>query len=643
MKNRGYIIVFLFSLFGFSSCNDWLEQKNLVGMSEEDTYSSDAGITSIVSNFYSRMKYWQDFATDDLSYDLSRWDESSDNSQYWTNAGNVNANYRAYYDYTLIRELNLHIRNLERFAQGKVSARNYAYYVSEARFLRAFVYFRLVTQNGGVPLITEVTEYTENPISLAKPRDKESRIYDFIAEEMDESLDGFGEATSRTRATKGAALALKCRAMLYAGTLACNYDKSAAKNLNLASGATGIDKSLAKTYLEKCLDAVAALEQLGYTLYRKETGYAENYAALFTAAPGSNPEVIFCKSYDGTNVKNNFTKYHIPRSQAVADKSGAQANPVLNLVNDYEIVSTRERADIDAYAGEEVTESMSSTSSTHRYVVYDHIDDIFKGRDPRLAGTVIYPGSTFRGKAVDLQAGLALPTGDGGYEFRAARTINEAGTATYEGEKLTGADGPLCDGEGNWYISHTGFLLRKWVDPTAGSEVNGASLVPYIVFRYGEALLNGAEAAFYLSRLGVATYNGRDTRELALSYINQLRNRAAGSAFEITADELTFDRIMNERRVELAFEDHRYYDMKRWRIADEYWHYDVESATAGIFVLWPYKIYAPGNPDHGKWIYRKMKAQHRAGEATLSFDNTMYYNSYPMDDGNPYVEKNPNH
>ncbi len=79
----------LLMLFGLASCSDWLEQKNLMGMSEEDAYSSDAGITSIVSNFYSRLKYWQDFATDDFSYDLSRWDESLDNSQYWANSGNV--------------------------------------------------------------------------------------------------------------------------------------------------------------------------------------------------------------------------------------------------------------------------------------------------------------------------------------------------------------------------------------------------------------------------------------------------------------------------------------------------------------------------------------------------------------------------
>lgn len=643
MKKICYIIIYIGLVLGSVSCSDWLEQENLTGMSEEEAYSSDAGITSLVSNFYSRMKYWQDFATDDLSYDLSRWDESSDNSQYWTKAGNVGANYREYYDYTLIRELNLHIDNLKKIAAGKVSERNYNYYLSEARFLRAFVYFRLVTQNGGVPLITEVQEYTENPLQLAQPRNKESEIYDFIAKEMDESLDGFSDAGTKTRATKGAALALKCRAMLYAGTLSYNFDKSASKNLNLASGATGIDKSLAIGYLEKCLDAVFAMQQLNqYSLYRKNSDYAANYAEMFTASPESNPELIFCKAYDGSNVKNNFTMWQMPRTQAVADKSGAQVNPVLNLVNDYEIVATHSHTDLDAYDGSEVVESMSNSTSSESYKVYDNIDDIFKGRDPRLAGTVICPGASFRGKAVDLQAGLAIPQ-SGGYEFKSAKTISGISTDNYDGQKLTGADGPLCDGEGNWYISHTGFLLRKFVDTSAGSEINGASMVPYPVFRYGEMLLNGAEAAFYLDKLGVATYGGKKMSDLALSLINEIRNRAAGQEFELSPSELTFDRIKNERRVELAFEDHRYYDLKRWRIADELWHYDVESPTASIYVLWPYKIYAPGSADNGKWIYRKMKAEHRANDATLSFDNTMYYNIYPVDDGNPYVEKNPNH
>lgn len=64
---------------------------------------------------------------------------------------------------------------------------------------------------------------------------------------------------------------------------------------------------------------------------------------------------------------------------------------------------------------------------------------------------------------------------------------------------------------------------------------------------------------------------------------------------KLTENELTFNRIVNERRVELAFEDHRYEDLKRWRVADEVWYNDQANKTATIYVLWPYKIYASGH------------------------------------------------
>lgn len=642
MKKNRLAIALLSALFLFISCDNWLEQENLMGMSEEQTYSEETGITSIVSNLYSRLKYWQDFGTDGESYDLTRWDEAINNSQYWPFAGNVGANYREYYDYGFIRELNLHIANLHTKSAGKIVEDKWKYYLAEARFLRAYTYFRMVTQMGGVPLITEVTEYTENPLSLAVPRSKESDIYDFIIGEMDAVEEDFGNAKSVTRATKGAALALKCRAALYAGTLAHNYDKSAAKTLNLQSGATGIEKSKAEGYLKACLDACAELEGLDYQLYQKQADLSVNYYEAFTMEPANNPELIFCKAYDGANLKNRFTARAIARTQTQLDKSGAQINPVLNLVNAYEMLDTHEIKSVDAYVGEEKVENMSDYTSVHTYNLYDKPEDIFAGRDPRLAGTVLYPGSTFRDLAIDLQAGLALPTADG-YKFKAAHTVAGIGSDSYEGQKLTGADGPLCDGDGNWYISHTGFLLKKFVDASAGSEINGASKVPYVVFRLGEALLNAAEAAFYLNESGIVDYNGRPTKALALDYINRIRRRAGGDIFALKENELTFDRIVNERRVELAFEDHRYYDLKRWRVADEWWFYDLQNETATMYVLWPYKVYAPGTPEDGKWIYRKMKALHRGNNGVLSFNNTMYYNTYPMNEGNPNIEKNPNH
>lgn len=617
----------------FCSCNDWLEQENTTEMTDTQAYRDEAGINSIVSNLYSRMEIWQDFNTDGESYDLCRWDEALNNSQYWSFATNPGTDYRVNYNYTYIRELNQHIQALNTISKGVVPENNLKYYIAEARWLRAYQYFKMVVQLGGVPLVTDVTEYTDNPLYLAKPRNTEAEVYDFIISEMEVIKDDLGTSASKTRCTRGAALALECRAALYVGTLAYNYDKSQELNLNLASGATGIPKEQANGCLQKCVDAAKELSSL-YSLYQKDANLSDNYANLFVTDYTQNPEIIFCKAYDGTKVVNNFTFRAIPRSVSQADlnKSSCQINPVLNLVNCYERLSTKEQEDIDAYNGEEQLELMTNNTSNLQYNLYDSPADAFADRDPRLLGTVLCPGSTFRGQPIDLQAGLAVPNSNGGYDFKSVQSkVDLNSNNSYDGQKMTGVDGPLKDGSPNYYISHTGFLLRKMVDPVAGSELNGSSTVPYIVFRYGEVLLNAAEAAFYLG-----------DRQTALDYINQVRVRAGGQTFALTDAELTLDRIKNERRVELAFEDHRYEDMKRWRDADSFWKSDTDSPTATLYVLWPYKVYDPGKADDGKWLFRKMRAVHRVNNATIDFTRAMYYSAYPMNEGNPYIEKNPN-
>ena len=136
------------------SCEKWLTQEDPTMISEEQAYSSTAGITSIAANLYGRMYMPQNFANDSESYDICRWDEAISNSYYWQFSTNVNRSYRNYYDYGLIRDINLHIRNLEKTTS--ISDNLKAYFIAEARFLRAYTYFSMVKKLGGVPLVTEV-------------------------------------------------------------------------------------------------------------------------------------------------------------------------------------------------------------------------------------------------------------------------------------------------------------------------------------------------------------------------------------------------------------------------------------------------------------------------------------------------------
>lgn len=648
MKSKIFIITCF--IFASISCDNWLSQSDPRALSEDQAYSSVSSISSIAANLYNRIRLDQSFDTDNESYDLCRWDEAISNSYYWQFSSNVNRNYRNYYDYNLIRDINIHIKNLSE-KTSNLEERQLNYFLGEARFIRAFTYFNMVKNLGGVPIVTEVYDYTTTPIEYAKPRDTEADVYDFIANEIDEIKDYLDVSpqgrTLMSRATKGAALMLKSRAMLYAGTLAFNYDKSQTMGLNLPSGSVGIPKSKATEYLQKSIDAYLELKNMGrYSLLKNSGGsYSENFSNVFVVK-SNNPELIFIRDYDGSSdFPNNFTQWNIPRSMRSTANFGAHTNPTLNLVESFEDVISGPSV-LDAYVGNEVIESMASEFTALNYVIYDSPFAIFEGRDPRLGGTIMLPGSNFRGKNINLQAGLAVKTSTG-YNLKMLdliENVNNREKNFFNGEQLTSLDGPIRN---SFYTSHSGFLLRKYIDPTPGSEASGKSSVPYIIFRYGEALLNAAEAAYYLDQLGVESYKGINTLELSVNCLNEIRDRAGGPDFKIKTSEISIELIQNERKIELSFEDHRFYDLKRWRIADQIWSGDWNNETARMKGLWPYKIYAPGKPEDGKWLFRKVYIEHRGNDnekgLPVRFGQDMYYAAYPMTEGNPYIEKNPKH
>ncbi len=101
--------------------------------------------------------------------------------------------------------------------------------------------------------------------------------------------------------------------------------------------------------------------------------------------------------------------------------------------------------------------------------------------------------------------------------------------------------------------------------------------------------------------------------------------------------------IRNERRVELAFEDHRFFDLKRWRIAHEIWDGDESSEKAVVYGLYPYRIFRPGHPDNNHYIYNRMRPTRFRRARLFRLGN--YYAS--IDQGvlnnNPKLVRNPFH
>ncbi|MCE4566627.1 RagB/SusD family nutrient uptake outer membrane protein [Maribellus sp. CM-23] len=585
------------------SCDNdaWLERQPKNRINDDQLWSDPGLILSLLSNYYDRIPGDVFNTQADCQIDDAMW--SGHNDANWLNDFTYGDDYGRYWDYGFIRDINLAIENLEKYST--LSEEEILQYNAELRLIRALVYFNLVKRMGGVPIITQQLIYSGggNVDSLQVPRAREEEVYDFIYDEIQEIKNNFPNTeNSNTRGNKYIALALQSRSMLYAGSLA-KYNNLMGSPITLTKGEVGMPAGRANEYYQKSLDASSEIiESSRYSL-------DDDFYKLFTDK--SSSEIIFAKDYSRDAEKLNFFTYdNVVRSLRTDIEGSSMVSPSLGLVESFNY--------LDGSNGK-----LKDKDANGNYIVYSNINSIFANKDKRFGATVIYAGSQFRSKDVDIQAGVAEWNGSG-YDFK----TGGLGSTQANGSKLTGFDGPLNDA---MFVSNTGFYLRKLVseDPDAGIRPTlGENWWPW--FRLGEIYLNAAEAAFELGNAN------------AVGYINELRQKHGGFPANSVAT-LTNDIIRNERRVELAFEDHRYFDMKRWRIADEVWNGEQGNPEAIVQGLYPYQILREGHPDNGKYIFERIQPI-RFRQARF-FRMANYYSS--IDQGalnnNPKLVKNPFH
>lgn len=633
-KSMLYIVLMAFIVI--SSCKkdkDFLNVQPLSVIDNTSAFSDSAQVVSIIANLYSRQLDFSFFDGDAAWVSMADFSESfpSENGRVsivQRNSWGYGEWGLAWFDaYAYIREVNLFLQRCAEAPALSVTAKTR--FLAEAKFLRANYYFEMTKRVGGVPLITEpmVYDLKGDATYLQHARAKESEMYDFIIAEAQAIKGDLPlNASSKSRATQGAALAMETRAALYAASIA-KYGASTPQ-VSLPGGEVGIPASMANDYYTKALTAAKKLidgEAGGYALYRLKPDLVDNFASVFLDK-ASNPESIFIEDFKLRSGKvHYFTGWNQPRFGA-EEEEGGRINPSLNLVQSFEKLD-------NTFAPLPVNDGSGNP------IFYDNLTDIFAGRDARLAATVITPGSTFRGKSLDIWSGYQMA--DGSIVTADDRGGEKELPGTNTKIQVVGLDGPIA---GKEFTAQTGFYIRKYLDPTPGAGSRGTnSEVPFQRYRYAEVLLNAAEAAFELGQPGVAA-----------DYMNQVRARA-GLTIPLSAGEITFDRIVHERRIELAFEGHLLYDMKRWRLATKRW--DGNKMTASELVtnigradkrstqpysLWPYKYHNPGNPNHGKWLYKIVLLPAVTGANNFQLGN--YYSF--IDDGiranNPKIVRQPN-
>jgi len=504
MKNIKYIILLM--VFGLSGCEDFLDRAPDVNLDEEKVFTDFLNAqrfhADIYSGLTSRFNAVGDYQPVPLS---SAADESESNAGYHGtkgfNMGNYNgldANISFYY--TAIRKANLFLKNAELIPFPDTKTKDQM--LGEVYFLRAFYFNEILKRFGGMPIMTEEDLLVPGD-DLMRPRDTYRDCFAFIMSDLDKAISGLPVTVTTNeygRATKGAAMALKARILLYAAS-------------PLFSQRTGIwgmggtvddwlDKD-GKTWWFKAAEAAKAVIDLKdadgnqvYALYQTNAANkADDYEKLFfKRREQGNREVIFYKHDAPAGFNSNEINVWMPNG----DFGGAGAvQPTQAFVNLFEMSN-----------GKYIDEEGSNYDPAKPYL----------NRDPRFYKTIIYHESTWQGVKMDLST-----------------TTPQFPAGTFM----------------------TGYFVRKYVPEEIKKASTTTAYHNWIFFRLAEMYLNYAEA---MNEVDGPTTQVREA-------INTVRARSGVIAIpgDLTGDKKSMrTRIQRERAIELSFEEHRWWDARRW-------------------------------------------------------------------------------
>lgn len=663
MKKNILSIFSLCALMGLSGCNAFLELEPLDKVSPEQLLETEGGVKALLANIYTMIpmedfNYRPNNGFNQRGYDgvnettnLAFLTDEATRSDGGVGIGYEGFNYWPYGD---IRQVNIFMQNVEKAKEaGTISVADADRMTGEAHFARAYMYYGLVKRYGGVPLIDKVQDddYADGgPGAVAVPRSTELDTWKFVLNECTLAAATLPDATSGSdlyRVTKWAAYALKSRVALHAASVAKYWNLAPlageAVTQKLVGGMTSAD---ADAFYKECIEASKFLiENSGKSLYKpapatvKEA--ASNFQALFLN--DQNEEVIFSKAYlngtTNTNQGHSYAQFNIlPQVNPGALKYG-RFNPMLEIVDLFEDytddgmgksakIVTRTDGNEDAYIPNFHNMNNASVVNTLMsvpFVKYNDLYEPFANKDARLLASVVVPGSSYAGTEIIIQGGFIKDNNS--YVAYSNESTQKNGTTYYalgaEGETMFSGFNNVNSGEdANW--TATGFGVRKYMpEGESMSPDRLSSTTSYIDMRLAEVYLNYAEAV-------VENGSGFGDKELAENYLNALRRRA-GHTDRIS---LTLESVLKERRVEMAFEGKRFWDMNRRReFHTEFSNNRIRKALVPMLDL---------RGAEPKYVFARVNYFGDETRGGRTFQNINYYRGIPNIATNGLVQ-NPGH
>ena len=507
-----------------SACNflDFDETSSLYD--RDDMYTTYSNIQKMLTNIYGYMPY-KDIA--DVSSALR--DCGSDDAEYADPDASVqrfnNGNWSAIQTvddkwtfYNAIRSSN---EFLESIKTVDISMYRYdskynqwmehlALYPYEARTLRAYYLFELARRYGDIAMPVDVMLSVAEANSIGKTGFDD--VVEYIAEECDTCAKYLPDSymdmldSEYGRVTRGFAMAVKAKALLYAASPLHNPDGDPEKWKKAALAAK---------------DIIELKSVYGVPVYALDPAEKAN-----NITPSQEVILQIMRSES-----NSFEKYNFPARFTMGQRTTmAGTFPTQELVDAFQTA-----------AGYDVT---LDASGWHTSDPAFNLSKPYEGRDPRFARAILADGMDFKGSTIDVSVG--------GADYSATR-----------------------QGLG----SPTGYYLRRYIiescDFTPEAEVMGKH--SWILARYAEVLLSYAEA--------LNEYLGPDATDAdftlsARAALNQVRANASMPNVSVSGKDDFRKAVQREWRVEFAFEDHRFWDVRRWKIGA-----DTQTSVSGVEIV----------------------------------------------------------
>lgn len=576
-----YLTIGLMATTMLSSCTDILDKKPLTEVSDNDLWSDPALLKAFVNSRYNQVgvngaESMQSSIVDETELTWLRGCETHNFARLSpTDLGRMNGawwgsdNRSWSTKWTNISNCNIFFEHVDNVAFTDEAEKTKL--VGQVRFIRAFEYWDLIARWGAMPIITKSFSINDRDEIVDQKRNTYKECIDFLVGELDQAakeLPANWSGDDYGRATSVAALALKSRILLYAASPLMNEDVKIPE-----VGFTTPEPDRWQKAAKAATEALDAAQAAGNELYNLDGDPSKNYQMIFMDNTAANKETLFARM--GTNSAggesiSNCDQYNNPNGYG-----GWGGNcPLQELVDAYEVVKDGVASKFDWNNPEEKANP-------------------YANRDPRFYATILYDGTKWMTRNVETYF-----------------DVDSNG-------KITGGGKDTKFGNDSWNASPTGYNMKKFMDE--GYALNSWNFCArnWIHLRMAELYLNKAEALYHTG-----------DEEGAREALKPIRERAGMPAVTATGADL-LEAIKNERRIEFAFEEHRYFDVRRWKEAPKYFGSTVHAITIKKY------------PD-GKKTYEVDKLRSDVG-GDRKWDDKMYWLPIPKSemDKNPNLVQNP--